>query len=93
MIQDKITICVVKAHRDIWFNEHIEGDGPTVFAYKLGLEGIGRSGRILTIVPAAKSQCYQGSLPYAVNPRRRDAQFPNLGLCGAIVARLDWSPA
>jgi len=83
MIQDKITICAAKARRGIWFNEHIEGD---VFAhaYKLGLEGIGRNGRILPIVPAAKSQCYQGSLPHAVNPRRRDAQFPNLGLCGNL---------
>jgi len=48
MIQDKTTICVAKARRGIWFNEHIEGD---VFAhaYKLGLEGIGRN---------------QGSLPH-----------------------------
>jgi bifunctional non-homologous end joining protein LigD len=31
-----------KAGSGIWFNEHIEGDGPTVFAHacKLGLEGI-----------------------------------------------------
>jgi bifunctional non-homologous end joining protein LigD len=33
---------VAKAHSGIRFNEHIEGDGPTVFAHacKLGLEGI-----------------------------------------------------
>jgi bifunctional non-homologous end joining protein LigD len=33
---------VAKANRGIRFNEHIEGDGPTVFAHacKLGLEGI-----------------------------------------------------
>ena len=33
---------VAKARPDIRFNEHIEGDGPTVFAHacKLGLEGI-----------------------------------------------------
>ena len=33
---------VAKAGRGIRFNEHIEGDGPTVFAYacKMGLEGI-----------------------------------------------------
>jgi bifunctional non-homologous end joining protein LigD len=33
---------VVKASPGIRFNEHIEGDGPTVFAHacKLGLEGI-----------------------------------------------------
>ena len=33
---------VAKAHPGIRFNEHIEGDGPTVFAHacKLGLEGI-----------------------------------------------------
>jgi ATP-dependent DNA ligase len=33
---------VAKARPGIWFNEHIEGDGPTVFAHacKLGLEGI-----------------------------------------------------
>jgi bifunctional non-homologous end joining protein LigD len=33
---------VVKARPAIRFNEHIEGDGPTVFAHacKLGLEGI-----------------------------------------------------
>jgi bifunctional non-homologous end joining protein LigD len=33
---------VAKASPGIWFNEHIEGDGPTVFAHacKLGLEGI-----------------------------------------------------
>src|SRR5262249_13914435 len=32
---------VAKASPGIRFNEHIEGDGPTVFALKLGLEGIG----------------------------------------------------
>ena len=33
---------VAKARPGIWFNEHIEGDGSTVFAHacKLGLEGI-----------------------------------------------------
>ena len=33
---------VAKARRGIWFNEHIEGVGPTIFAhaYKLALEGI-----------------------------------------------------
>ena len=33
---------VAKAHHGIRFNEHIEGDGPTVFAHacKMGLEGI-----------------------------------------------------
>jgi bifunctional non-homologous end joining protein LigD len=33
---------VAKTRPGIWFNEHIEGDGPTVFAHacKLGLEGI-----------------------------------------------------
>jgi len=33
---------VAKARRGIRFNEHIEGDGPTVFAHacKMGLEGI-----------------------------------------------------
>src|SRR5262249_53893842 len=33
---------VAKAHPGIRFNEHVEGDGPTVFAHacKLGLEGI-----------------------------------------------------
>src|SRR5262249_27148356 len=33
---------VAKAGPDIRFNEHIEGDGPTVFAHacKMGLEGI-----------------------------------------------------
>jgi len=33
---------VAKAQPGIRFNEHIEGDGPTVFAHacKLGLEGI-----------------------------------------------------
>ena len=33
---------VAKARPGIWFNEHIEGDGPTVFAHacKMGLEGI-----------------------------------------------------
>ena len=33
---------VAKAHPGIRFNEHIEGDGPTVFAHacKIGLEGI-----------------------------------------------------
>jgi ATP-dependent DNA ligase len=33
---------VAKARPDIRFNEHIEGDGPTVFAHacKMGLEGI-----------------------------------------------------
>jgi bifunctional non-homologous end joining protein LigD len=33
---------VAKASSGIRFNEHIEGDGPTVFAHacKLGLEGI-----------------------------------------------------
>jgi len=73
MIQDKITICAAKARRGIWFNEHIEGD---VFAhaYKLGLEGIGRNGRILPIVPAAKSQCNQGLLPMRST---QDGETPN----------------
>jgi bifunctional non-homologous end joining protein LigD len=33
---------VAKAGAGIWFNDHIEGDGPTVFARacKMGLEGI-----------------------------------------------------
>jgi bifunctional non-homologous end joining protein LigD len=33
---------LTKARPGIWFNEHIEGDGPTVFAHacKMGLEGI-----------------------------------------------------
>jgi bifunctional non-homologous end joining protein LigD len=33
---------VAKASPDIRFNEHMEGDGPTVFAHacKLGLDGI-----------------------------------------------------
>jgi bifunctional non-homologous end joining protein LigD len=33
---------LAKAGAGIWFNEHIEGDGPTVFAHacKLGLEDI-----------------------------------------------------
>ena len=33
---------MAKAWPDIWFNEHMEGDGETVFrhACKLGLEGI-----------------------------------------------------
>ena len=33
---------VAKTHPGIRFNEHIEGDGPTVFAHacKMGLEGI-----------------------------------------------------
>ena len=33
---------MAKAHPGIWFNEHIEGDGPIVFAHacKMGLEGI-----------------------------------------------------
>jgi ATP-dependent DNA ligase len=33
---------VAKARPGIWFNDHIEGDGPTVFAHacKMGLEGI-----------------------------------------------------
>jgi bifunctional non-homologous end joining protein LigD len=33
---------VAKASSDMRFNEHIEGDGPTVFAHacKMGLEGI-----------------------------------------------------
>jgi len=33
---------VAKASPDIRFNEHMEGDGPTVFAHacKMGLEGI-----------------------------------------------------
>jgi bifunctional non-homologous end joining protein LigD len=37
-----LAISVAKAHPGIRFNEHVEGDGPTVFAHacKLGLEGI-----------------------------------------------------
>jgi ATP-dependent DNA ligase len=33
---------LAKAHLGIPFNEHIEGDGPTVFAHacKMGLEGV-----------------------------------------------------
>jgi bifunctional non-homologous end joining protein LigD len=33
---------LTSAGRGIWFNDHIEGDGPTVFAHacKMGLEGI-----------------------------------------------------
>ena len=40
----KVTLAsiVAKARPGIRFNEHVEGDGPTVFAYacKMGLEGI-----------------------------------------------------
>jgi bifunctional non-homologous end joining protein LigD len=45
---------VAKAQPSIRFNEHIEGDGPTVFAHacKLGLEG--RSARTLPTVPGAR---------------------------------------
>jgi bifunctional non-homologous end joining protein LigD len=37
-----LEMILAKAGAGIWFNEHIEGDGPTVFAHacKLGLEGI-----------------------------------------------------
>ena len=47
---------VAKASTGIRFNEHIEGDGPTVFAHacKLGLEGSSRSARIPPTVPAAR---------------------------------------
>jgi ATP-dependent DNA ligase len=42
--------------RGIRFNEHMEGDGPTVFAHacKLGLEGIVSKRRILPTIPAAR---------------------------------------
>jgi len=40
----KVTLANVlaRAERGIWFNDHMKGDGPTVFnhACKLGLEGI-----------------------------------------------------
>src|SRR5262245_31528416 len=47
---------VSKASAGIRFNEHIEGDGPTVFAHacKLGLEALSRSARIPPTVPAAR---------------------------------------
>src|SRR5262249_50319611 len=46
---------VAKASPGIRFNEHIEGDGPTVFAHcKLGLEGIVSKRRIPSTVPAAR---------------------------------------
>jgi bifunctional non-homologous end joining protein LigD len=37
-----LEMILAKAGAGIWFNEHIEGDGPTVFAHacKLGLEDI-----------------------------------------------------
>ena len=39
---------LAKAHPGIWFNEHIEGDGSTVFAHacKMGLKVSCRSARI-----------------------------------------------
>ena len=47
---------VAKARPGIRFNEHIEGDGPTVFAHacKMGLEGICRSARTRCIALAAR---------------------------------------
>jgi bifunctional non-homologous end joining protein LigD len=47
---------LAKASAGIRFNEHIEGDGPTVFAHacKIGLEGIVSSGRTPPTVPAAR---------------------------------------
>jgi bifunctional non-homologous end joining protein LigD len=47
---------VAKARPGIRFNEHIEGDGPTVFAHacKLGLEGIVSKRKDSPTVPAAR---------------------------------------
>jgi bifunctional non-homologous end joining protein LigD len=44
---------VAKARPGIRFNEHIDGDGPTIFVGQMGLEDIGRSGRARPIVQAA----------------------------------------
>jgi bifunctional non-homologous end joining protein LigD len=46
---------VTKASPGIRFNEHMEGDGPTVFAHacKLGLEGIVSKRKNSTYAPAA----------------------------------------
>jgi bifunctional non-homologous end joining protein LigD len=42
----KLATVLARVSHGIWFNDHIEGDGPIVFrqACKLGLEGIGREG-------------------------------------------------
>ena len=47
---------LAKAGPGIRFNEHIEGDGPTVFAHacKMGLEGIVSKRRDRPNVPAAR---------------------------------------
>ena len=53
---------LAKAGPGIRFNEHIEGDGPTVFAHacKMGLEGI---------VSKRKDSAYQDALPASCRTR------------------------
>jgi ATP-dependent DNA ligase len=47
---------VAKARPGIRFNEHIEGDGPTIFAHacKMEIEGIVSERKDRCIVPAAR---------------------------------------
>ena len=65
---------LAKAGPGIRFNEHIEGDGPTVFAHacKLGLEGI-----------VSKRRGFR--LPF--RPLARLAQDEESGLCGGDARR------
>jgi bifunctional non-homologous end joining protein LigD len=52
----RLASVLAKAGPGIRFNEHIDGDGPTVFAHarKMGLEVSSRSARIPPTVPAAR---------------------------------------
>ena len=47
---------VAKARPGIRFNEHLEGDGPTIFAHacKMGLEGIVSKRKVSATVPVAR---------------------------------------
>ena len=69
---------VAKASSGIRFNEHIEGDGPTVFAHacKLGLEGI--------VSKRRDSAWRSGALTF-VRPHMRVPETPPLPSGGVFV--------
>jgi ATP-dependent DNA ligase len=74
---------LAKASPGIRFNEHIEGDGPTVFAHacKLGLEGIVSKRKDSTYRSGRSPEWLKMKNPYAPAVKREAEE--DWGLCGA----------
>src|SRR5215467_7420347 len=72
---------LAKAGLGLRFNEHMEGDGPTVFAHacKLGLEGMSRSGRLPTYAGRTTQDELEALTKVSLTPNP-SAAFLSLGL-------------